>query len=133
MDSANYPRSTNQVASSHPNLKFRKTQRVLSGMRFRKIIYKGRCKSDHLLVLFAIPTKSDSQPKIGITIPKKTGNAVIRNRWKRLLREAFRTQQHRFPSGFDYVVRPKKGTTANSADIHRSLLKLAQIVTVKSK
>ncbi len=132
-DNTHYPPKQVSISDSSiankDELRFGKSQRVLSGLRFRKILHKGRCKADHLLVLCAIPTQTGARPRIGITIPKKTGNAVVRNHWKRLIREAFRTQQHQLPSGFDFVVRPKKGTIADSAAIHRSLLKLANRVT----
>lgn len=64
--------------------------------------------------------------RLGVTIPKKAGNAVIRNRWKRLIREAYRLQQHELPIGFDLVVKPKRGAEPEFAAIQQSLLRLAR-------
>jgi ribonuclease P protein component len=43
-------------------------------------------------------------PRIGISVGKRSGNAVKRNRIKRLLREAFRTSQDKIPADFDYLM-----------------------------
>jgi ribonuclease P protein component len=59
-----------------------------------------------------------------VTIPKKTGNAVVRNRWKRLIRESYRLHQAELPTGFDFVVRPKKDVVADWRLIERGFVKL---------
>jgi len=68
---------------------------------------------------------SNESIRIGITIPKKAGNAVQRNRWKRWIRESFRLQRENLPSGYDIVVRPKRGASPNWTAIERSIPHLA--------
>ncbi|MGI9474898.1 MAG: ribonuclease P protein component [Rubripirellula sp.] len=107
---------------------FRKHQRIVRSEDFTRTLRTGACAADGTLVLFAIPmdeTNEDTPRKIGITIPKKTGNAVARNRWKRLIREAYRTQQYDLPSGYDFVVRPKKGAQPDYREIRKSIPRLA--------
>lgn len=106
--------------------RFPKSLRIASGQDFTRVLRRGGCAADGVLVVFALP-RSSNEPltRIGITIPKKTGNAVIRNQWKRMIREAFRTHQHEIPAGFDLVVRPKKGAQLCSQTIRRGLPKLS--------
>ena len=65
------------------------------------------------------------QTRIGLSVSRKVGNAVIRNRWKRVIREVFRQQRTRLPVGLDLVIRPRKGAKGNFEDVAQSLHQLA--------
>ncbi len=105
---------------------FGKTRRVTRSGDFTKIIRSGTCVADGTLVMFALPRPlSDEAIRIGITIPKKTGNAVVRNRWKRLIRESFRQQQASLPAGYEFIVRPKRGAKPDWLAIQKSIPRLA--------
>ncbi len=104
---------------------FGKHQRVKRASEFTLALKKGGCAADGVLVLFACPTSPDREPRMGVTIPKRTGNAVVRNRWKRLIRESFRLQQHVLPTGYDFVIRPKKDAKPTWSEIKKSIPKLA--------
>ncbi|WP_345689679.1 ribonuclease P protein component [Novipirellula caenicola] len=101
--------------------RFPKSRRILHSSQFTVILRRGVCVADGVLVLFAVESEPGSPSRLGVTIPKRTGNAVARNHWKRLIRESFRTQQDRVPDGMNLVVRPKKGATADWAKIQKSI------------
>lgn len=70
-------------------------------------------------------------PRIGVTVSKKVGNAVVRNRIRRWVRELFRQNKTWFPAGQDIVIIAKKraaqATHAQLAtDLSRSRRRMAQ-------
>jgi len=87
---------------SRPNA-FSKADRLLKRSEFLAVSDCGeRCKSSNFLLLIK---KNDlGRPRIGITVSKKVGKAVVRNRVKRLVREYFRTHKDDFPASSDTVV-----------------------------
>lgn len=87
--------------------------------------FAGRCTAgDSLLVVYVLPNGLDC-PRIGLTVGKRHGNAVQRNRLRRLLREAFRLEQHNLPAGFDYMLVPRPAPQADLATHRQGLLRLA--------
>ncbi len=64
-------------------------------------------------------------PRLAISVPRKIGKAVRRNRWRRLIREAFRLQRHRLPAGVDLVVVARTPEAPQLEQIKQSLLNLS--------
>jgi ribonuclease P protein component len=86
-----------------------RANRLTRSRDFDAVYRHGRSTSTRYLVLYWFP-REDGEPesRLGIAIPRKTGNAVTRNRLKRLLREAWRELPAR-DQGTDYVVLAREG------------------------
>jgi ribonuclease P protein component len=78
---------------------------------FLRVAAKGRKVATHGLVLQALPATDPASARIGFTVTKKIGNAVVRNRTRRRLKEAARLELAEHPvSGVDLVVIGREGT-----------------------
>ena len=104
---------------------------MVRGEDFTTVIRNGSVAADGVLVVFVLEATdsrggSDAKPRLGVTIPKKVGNAVCRNGWKRWIRESFRLSQHELPRGYDIVVRPKKGASPSWTAIESALPRLVR-------
>jgi ribonuclease P protein component len=69
----------------------------------------GRSHAGRDLVLYVFPRGGEEPPRLGLSVSRKVGGAVERNRVKRLLREAFAQEAERLPAGADAVVIARPG------------------------
>lgn len=71
---------------------------------FDRVFRQGRSHAGRELVLYVFPRGESDPPRLGLSVSRKVGGAVQRNRVKRLLREAFDLDGGRLPPGTDAVV-----------------------------
>jgi ribonuclease P protein component len=71
---------------------------------FDRVIRRGRSLGGREFVLYVFPREEPGPPRLGLSVSRKVGGAVQRNRVKRLLREAFALESDRLPPATDVVV-----------------------------
>jgi ribonuclease P protein component len=85
-----------------------KKERLLNPRDYVKLIRVGRRdETAHFRIIFAQNGLGIS--RLGITVGRKTGNSVVRNKVKRFIREYFRLHKAYFPQGCDILIVAKQG------------------------
>ncbi|THB80491.1 MAG: ribonuclease P protein component [Desulfobacteraceae bacterium] len=103
---------------------FPKTARLLKRAQFIKLSTQGKKVHTHFFIAAVLDTDTKNN-RIGITVSKKVGNAVTRNRIKRLLREDFRHRKDSITGNKDINIIGKKGlATLSNSQIIAELDKL---------
>lgn len=103
---------------------FTKQHRVRRQSDFDRVYQSNAYAADDVLVVSGCANELD-HARLGLSVSRKVGPAVVRNRWKRLIREAFRLQRSKLPVGIDLVVRPRRGADCDGEAIMNSLPRLA--------
>ena len=91
---------------------FSKDDRILKRPEFLRLSRCGKKIQNRHFLIFYAPGR-ENRTRLGVTITKRVGNAVTRNRLKRLARECFRKGRHRFKGAWDISLIAKK----TSADL----------------
>jgi ribonuclease P protein component len=111
-----------------------KRGRLSRSAEFERVYRQGRSVGNRFLVLYSFPRASAGEPadgtRLGVSVSRKVGGAVDRNKVKRLLREAFTTLADQLPDDQDVVVvaRPEVRELADRDGLEGVRQALAELV-----
>jgi ribonuclease P protein component len=104
--------------------------RLSRSAEFERVFRQGRSHGNRYLVVYGFPRAEGAEPRLGVSVSRRVGGAVDRNRVKRLLREAFSAVSDRVPAGHDVVVvaRPEARELAEREGLDGFRTALAELV-----
>jgi ribonuclease P protein component len=109
-------------ASQNPEspLRYSKEYRLLKHADYDRVYKQGRRHFSPLMTFFFLERETSGSPRVGITVGRALGGAVVRNRIKRRMREAVRASLAEFADGLalsaDVVINPKKNVLTAEFD-----------------
>jgi ribonuclease P protein component len=117
------------MGATRPNA-FRKAEHLRRPSDFRRVYDRRRSVSDSWLIVYACENGLPHL-RLGLSVSRKYGNAVRRNRLRRLYREAFRLTRAQMPVGLDLVLIPRRGDEPDLQTLMNCLPKLVRQVAKK--
>lgn len=102
------------------------SQSLKQNSQFRRLYRNGKTAADRHLALYCRRNRLRIN-RLGVTVSRKLGCAVVRNRIRRRLRECYRLNESTFSSGWDIVVVARsRAADASFSQLQASLLQLAE-------
>jgi ribonuclease P protein component len=136
-DSIGSDPSGSDPSGSNPqsgSLEFPRTSRILRSADFRLVYDHGFRVSGPLFAAFCraredapVDSGVETGPRLGLTVPRAVGKAIVRNRIKRRLREAFRLHRSKLAPKWDIVLNPRRAALdAEFSAVERELGKVIE-------
>jgi ribonuclease P protein component len=109
---------------------FRPAEHLRHPADFRRVYERRRSASDTWLIVYGRENGLGFL-RLGLSVARKTGGAVKRNRLRRLYREAFRLTRREMPTGLDLVLIPRTSQLPTLEQLKQSLPNLVQQIARK--
>ncbi|AYC28377.1 ribonuclease P protein component [Paenisporosarcina cavernae] len=106
----------------------KKQQRVKKNEEFQKIFKKGTSFANRQFVVYFLAKPNQSEFRVGLSVSKKLGNAVTRNRIKRYLRQSLLELSDSIKPSYDYVIIARQ--PASKLDFHETKKSLQHVLKV---
>jgi ribonuclease P protein component len=115
---------------AHKAFTLPRDERLRRPADFRRVYDRRRSVSDAMLIVYGCPNDLPHN-RLGLSVSRKFGPATVRNRMRRLFREAFRLTKHEMPTGLDLVLIPRCSEPPLLEDLKVSLTKLIRQMAQK--
>src|SRR5262249_6400245 len=125
-----WQRETENGAIMAKAFAFRPHEHLRRPLDFRRVYERRRSVSSEQLIVYACENGFEHL-RLGLSVSRKFGDAVARNRLRRLYREAFRLTRQEMPVGLDLVLIPRGSETPSLEDLKATLPKLVRQVAKK--
>ncbi|MGQ9477949.1 MAG: ribonuclease P protein component [Candidatus Bipolaricaulia bacterium] len=108
------------------NYRFSEANRLRTARDFQRVYRQGKVLQGRYFKIFYLELESGGPPRLGLTAVRRLGGAVVRNRAKRVIREAFRLNKGLF-SGLELIVQLRDGVSALSkGELREEFLRAAR-------
>ncbi|WP_147802525.1 ribonuclease P protein component [Alkalicoccus halolimnae] len=115
----------------------KKQHRLKKNEEFQHVFQRGSSAANRQFVVYQLPRQEQTHIRIGLSVSKKLGNAVQRNRIKRLMKEVLRDLTEDLKQEYDVVIIARKpAASMELEEVTKSLrhvLKVAKLFKPKSR
>lgn len=98
--------------------RFPKEQRLFRQAEIRAVFDARNSSGGNHLVVYGLRQTEGGANRVAVVIGRRYGNAVHRNRFKRLVREAFRLSKDQQPAGWDWIVLPRFKRSKRASNVN---------------
>jgi ribonuclease P protein component len=111
------------MSTPTPSFRFRPHEHLRRAADFRRVYDRRRSVSNDWLIVYACENDLPHL-RLGLSVSRKVGGAVQRNRLRRLYREAFRLTRHQMPVGMDLILIPRQPEPPTLEELKEALPRL---------
>lgn len=105
-----------------------KRQRIKKNKDFQTVFKKGKSFANRQFIVYTYKKEGQEEFRIGLSVSKKIGNAVTRNRVKRYIRQTFLELKEELKQDFDYVIIARHQTA--TMDFHETKKSLQHVLRI---
>jgi ribonuclease P protein component len=113
----------NEKIEKPADFRFRPQEHLRRPADFKRVYDRRRSVSSEFIIVYAAANELPHN-RLGLSVSRKFGGAVQRNRMRRLFREAYRLTRSQMPTGLDLVLIPRSKVSPPLAELLVSLPKL---------
>ncbi|WP_442597275.1 ribonuclease P protein component [Neobacillus sp. D3-1R] len=112
----------------------KKTFRIKKNAEFQEVFKKGKSVANRQFVVYCLRRSDQTNYRVGLSVSKKVGNAVTRNRIKRYLRQTFLEISNQLHKDVELIVIARKpAATMSFAEVKSSMIHVLKIAKVLEK